>query len=422
MQHKFILKFLAGAVFAGLLAFLLYQIPPIRDRLSWRFELLAAYVGGVIYPADRAPTPQPTSLARASSAPASATPGAAETATAAQNTPATLLPSPTPAPPTPTPTPPPAQVKLEAPDYERQDINNCGPAALSTYLRYYGWEGDQFSISDLIKPVREDRNVNVEELVYYVRNQAGWLNIEYRVGGSLEQIRRFLAAGIPVMIEETFHMDEPFWPRDDLWAGHYLVITGYDDNRKVFTAQDTYYGANIAVEYAELDQNWKSFNRVLILVYRPDQQPVVESILGTDWDVDTNRQHALEQSQEETEADPKDALAWFNLGSNLVYFERYVEAAEAYDTARSLNLPQRMYRYQFGPFLAYFHSQRNPDLLALTEYALQRTPNSEEGLLWRGWALYRDGGTGQAAEQFRKALDARPGYEDALYALSFIGQ
>ncbi len=47
-------------------------------------------------------------------------------------------------------------------------------------------------------------------------------------------------------------------------------------------------------------------------------------------------------------------------------------------------LPQRMLRYQFGPFLAYFNALRTEDLLALTDYALDRTANSEEALLWRG--------------------------------------
>ena len=50
----------------------------------------------------------------------------------------------------------------------------------------------------------------------------------------------------------------------------------------------------------------------------------------------------------------------------------------SYDQARKLGLPQRMLRYQFGPFMAYFHTQRNDDLMTLTEYALKITPNSEE--------------------------------------------
>lgn len=109
------------------------------------------------------------------------------------------------------------------------------------------------------------------------------------------------------------------------------------------------------------------------------------------------------------------------MGSNLVYFERYDEANAAYDRAREIGLPQRMFRYQFGPFIANFQTNRIDDLLALTEYALQRTEMSEEAWLWHGWALYRKGDTTGAIEDWRKALSIRPGYEDALYALNFVG-
>ena len=89
--------------------------------------------------------------------------------------------------------------------------------------------------------------------------------------------------------------------------------------------------------------------------------------------------------------------------------------------ARELGLPQRMFRYQFGPFIANFQANRTDDLLALTDYALQRTEMSEETWLWHGWAFYRKGDTNGAVENWRKALSVHPGYEDALYALNFVG-
>jgi tetratricopeptide (TPR) repeat protein len=189
----------------------------------------------------------------------------------------------------------------------------------------------------------------------------------------------------------------------------------------VFIGQDSFHGADQRVPYAMLDEYWQIFNRVYLLVYLPGQQAALQSILGSNWDADANRQHALEVAQAETQADPDNAFAWFNLGSNLVYFERYWEAATAYDTARTLGLPQRMLRYQFGPFFAYFHAHLDAELLALTEYALQRTPNSEEGLLWHGWALYRMGETNKAIEEWQAALEANPTYLDAQYALDFVG-
>jgi tetratricopeptide (TPR) repeat protein len=398
-----------------LLAVVVYQLPPVRNRLSWRLDFALTYLRGIIDPVQAVPTALPQPQVRVTRQPATPTAELSLTTnlTVPTSPPVTLTP-------TPSPTPLPPAVALAAPAWEKQDINNCGPASLAMYLRFYGWEGDQFDIADELKPQREDRNVNVEELVYYVRNHAGWLNVEYRVGGDIKRLKQLLAAGLPVMIEESFHFDESYWPNDDLWAAHYNLITGYDDEAEVFTGQDSFYGADRKIPYEQLDADWQSFNRVYILVYPPDRQAQVEAILGTDWDPDANRQHALEIAQAETDDDPENAFAWFNLGSNLVYFERYDEAAQAYDTARNLGLPQRMLRYQFGPFLAYFHGGHLDDLIALTDYALQRTPNAEEALLWQGWALYRQGKSAQAIDAFRQALQENSTYADAQYALEFV--
>ena len=223
-------------------------------------------------------------------------------------------------------------------------------------------------------------------------------------------------------IEESFFFESQYWPNDDLWAAHYNLITGYDDATQTFTTQDSFIGPDQKVTYEKLNEYWHSFNHVYILVYPPDKEEAVKSILGPHWDVDYNRQHALELAQVETEDNPDDAYAWFNLGSNLVYFERYNEAAQAYDKARQAGLPQRMLRYQFGPFFAYFFSGRNDDLLTISEYALQRTPNSEEALLWRGWGRYRAGDYFQAIEDFQTALEENPFYQDARYALDYVAE
>jgi len=171
-----------------------------------------------------------------------------------------------------------------------------------------------------------------------------------------------------------------------------------------------------------VDKQWRIFNRVYMILYPQQQEEVVKAIIGPDWDVNENRKHALALAQADAEANPNDAFAWFNVGTNLVYFERYGEAARAYDTARTLGLPQRMLRYQFGPFIAYFHAGRTEDLLELADYALKRTPNSEEALLWKGWALYRKGNLREAKAYFQQALDSNPNYQDARYALDFISQ
>lgn len=399
----------------AIIALLFYQIPSVRARVDWRVEIARAYLRGVFNPAGELPAP----IANSDPATSTPTPSAVPSLTPV---PSQSTPTDTPtATPTLTPTPIPAAFALPVPGWEKQGPNNCGPATLAIYLRHYGWEGSEKDIAAVLKPLDADRNVNPEELVYYVRNYAGWLRIEFRVGGDVSLMKQLIAAGFPVQIEESFYDATSYWSGDDKWAAHYFLLTAYDDATQLFTGQDSFHGPNQTIPYEKLDKEWKLFNRVYLLVYRPEQEETLKSILGDNWDPDANRQHALDVAKAETEANPDDAFAWFNLGSNYVYFGNYGEAATAYDKAREIGLPQRMLRYQFGPFFAYFHSGQTDDLLALTEYALKITYNSEEALLWHGWALYRTGKEVEAIAYWRKALEANPGYTDAVYALNFVG-
>jgi len=148
----------AGLILLGLL---ISQIPAVQSRVSWRYERTVTYVRALLHPAGPVPTalPAPTKDLRAT-------------------TPIPPLTTPTPVAtslPTPTILPLPAQVALTSPEWEREDMNNCGPATLSMALHMYGWQGDQFDISKVIKPDRADRNVNPDELAYWVRNFACWL-------------------------------------------------------------------------------------------------------------------------------------------------------------------------------------------------------------------------------------------------------
>ena len=393
-----------------LLSIAIYQIPRVNAAIAWRAEKFSLYFKNTINP----PGPVPTALPVT---PKPMTPTLAYT-------PAPLgdqSPSVTP---TATFPPLPAQASITSPEYEKQTPNNCGPATLSMTLHMYGWEGNQTDIASFIKPVTGDRNVNPEELRYYVRTQAGWLNLEYRVGGSIDSLKRLIAANYPVMVESvtSLNPNDALGPTDDLWAAHYLLLTGYDDSTQTFTIQDSYHGADLKIAYSKLEKEWKPFNNLYIVIYFPQFEEEMKTLLASNWDPDLNRQNALDASQADSAKDPKDVFAWFNLGSNLVYFDRYEEAALAYDKARAIGLPLRMFRYQFGPFLAYFHSGRNEDLLVLTDYARGVTEMSEETWLWYGFGLYRNGDYAGARKAWQKAAKINPNfYEDqAQKALDLI--
>jgi hypothetical protein len=397
-------------LFVLLIATLLL-IPRTRSFIDWQWIKAKVYIQDKINPIEAPPTPNIV---------ASSTPPMLPTATLAPPTATPDLSTPTPLP-TATATPLPQNVLLDATYHEFQDMNNCGPASLSMYLHYYGWQGDQFDVFDFTKTERADRNVNIEEMDYFVRMNAGWLTTQFRVGGTIDLLKKFIANGIPVLTETSFSFDESYYSNDDRWAGHYQYLIGYDDSIQSFTIQDSYYGPDQVKTYQDFKDEWQSFNYVFMLIYLPTQADLVTEILGDYNTMEASRNIATNIALKEIEQDPEDIFAWFNLATNQTYFEEYATAADTYDHARSLGLPQRMFRYQFGPFLAYYHSGRTEDLLDLLDYALQVTPNSEEALLWKGWAEYRLGNNQAAVNAFLEAYKNNSKSTDVLYALDYMG-
>jgi tetratricopeptide (TPR) repeat protein len=388
--------FLLGAV--------VYQLPSVKSRVDWRYEVWSTYIKNVMDPVGQMPTPVP-STPFATFTPMSPT--------------ATLVDTPTPSS---TPVPLPAQAILTSPPYEVQGINNCGPATLSMTLHMYGWQGNQTDIANVIKPLPQDRNVNPDELRYFVLNEAGWLRAEVRVAGDIHLLKELLAANYPVIIEEasTLLPEDANGPHDDLWDAHYLLVTGYDDASGMITAQDPLRGPDKKIAYDTLMSDWKPFNYLYMVIYQAQDEAQVQSILGPDWDEGQNRQKALQIAQAATTADPSDKFAWFNLGATLTYFERYQEAAGAFDKAFTIGLPQRMTRYQFWPFVAYFNADRIDYLLQITEntYQVINGNYSEEALLWHGYGLLRKGDNAGALADWNKALKVHPDYCDAERAIN----
>ncbi len=395
---------IAGATGMLIIGAALTQVPAVKSRLEWRYIVWSTYLHNVFAPVGPIPTPVP-STPFATFTPEPPTPTTEVTLT-----------------PTPTLPPLPAQVSLPSPTYERQGINNCGPATLTMALRMYGWTGNQDDITKVIKPVPQDRNVNPDELRYFVLNYAGWLRAEYRVAGSLDTLKRLLAANYGVVIEEASKLppEDSNGPRDDLWDAHYILLTGYDDGSATFTYQDPLRGPDRQVAYDQLMTDWKPFNYLYMVIYLPQEEAELKGILGANWDPDRNRTNALQVDQALVDASNNDPFAWFDLGATLTYFERYQEAAEAFDKAFTIGLPQRMTRYQFWPFVAYYNANRIDYLIQLTESTYKPINGyySEEALLWHGYGLLRQGNPTGALADWNKALKVHPNYCDAETAVN----
>lgn len=305
--------------------------------------------------------------------------------------------------------------------HQQQTWNNCGPANITMALSYYGWQNDQAYAMRFLRPGgREDKNVSPSELVDFVNTRTA-VRALTRMGGTLDLLKRFIANEIPVIVETGF------MPEGYDWLGHYRTLVAYDDARGVFWIYDSFLGTGangegVAETYTQLDRNWQEFNRQFIIVYEPQREELVRSILGEYADRQRAAEIALETALAEAEANRTNPYAWFNVGSSLVALADYERAANAYALALREGLPWRIIFYQFGIYEAYYHTGRHQELLSLVDSSLANGGNYvEETYYWQGMAFKALGRTADARTAFNRSIQRNPSYQaprDALATLN----
>jgi hypothetical protein len=436
------------ALVVGLLA-----LPPLVRALPGEYRVRLAQVPGVDALLEIGVTPLPTALpapSRPAERPqisiptvqattlASPTPALSEAEVAvptkaleselnkmATAVPPTAIPLPTM---TPTAVPLPRQARIDGLSIIPQGFNNCGPANLSINLDFYGDATTQNEAAALLKPNREDRNVSPWQIVDYVNEQTN-LRAFVGSGGDLELIKRFVAAGFPVVVEKGY---EPS-PKDG-WLGHYLTIFAYDDEKQEFLSMDTnlgpWDGSGRVDTYETIDYYWQQFNYTFWLVFPPEKEQQVFELLEPEMlDTAVMWQKAAELAQSEIDADPDNAFAWFNLGTSLTRLGEmtgeaafYENGAAAFDQARTIGIPPRIVWYQFRPYIAYMKVGRYEDMLALADTTLstQGGRNVEETYLYKGHALAFTGDGPGAVEAYEQALSLNSFFYPAQWALDAI--
>lgn len=283
-------------------------------------------------------------------------------------------------------------------------------------LNYWGWQGDQTDIAKVLKPVQDDRNVGPEEMADFVKTYTD-LDVIIRLAGTLDDLHRLLSAGFPTIVEIGY--EDP----KRGWLGHYLLLVGYDDSRRVLFAQDSLNGPNYTYDYDLLPTYWRVFNYLYLIVYPPDRTSAVIEALGPDMDETFNRARAVELARQETEtlSGQTLAFAWFNLGTSLVALGDYSAAAAAYDQARYLGLPWRMLWYQTGPYQAYYFTQRYQDVIDLATQTITHGTYVEESWYWRGMAKHALGDQEGAIRDWKAALKYHPDWAPPLERLREVG-
>jgi len=419
-----LVSFLITFVAIVLVAILLYNVPFINDRLAWRVEALRAEIQYALKPPEEI-------IFQPNSSNTPGTPDQAITPTTTQRprpTQAETLDTPTPSPTiTPSPTPLPTQAYLSGFKHQYQTWNNCGPANLAMALSYWGWEGDQRDTAAFTKPNPRDKNVMPYEMEDFIIEQTD-LSSVVRVGGDLETLKAFIAAGFPVIVEKSFE-----GPRFDGWMGHYEVVNGYDDSTQLFTVQDSYDGPDLNISYQDMLSQWQAFNYTYIVVYPSERGQQVLSILGAHQDPTFNFQQAAQIAEREANSlsGREKYFALYNLGSNLARLHDYTAAATAFDAAFANypsipeNLrPWRMLWYQTGPYFAYYYSGRYQDVidLATTTLDAMSEPILEESYYWRAMAEVALGDVESAIKDLRASLQHHPGFVPSIELLRQLGE
>jgi len=301
-------------------------------------------------------------------------------------------------------------MQLSGITHQWQTWNNCGPATITMNMSYFGRPETQVEAAQFLKPNKDDKNVNPHELAAYARTVG--LKATVRQGGSIEQLKQFLSNGVPVLAETWLVHDG-----DGL--GHYRLLTGYNDAAGQFTTFDSLNGANFTVNYKQFDTDWRVFNRLYLVIYSTEQAKIVHSIIGEELN-DTVMYHRLAtEAQAEIEANPGDAIAYFNQGDALTRLGRYQDAAASFDQARTLGLHWRRLWYQFTPFEAYYAIGRYQDVLDLTTATIAGTGGLEEAYYYQGLALHATGQSG-SKEAFEAAMAYNPNFISAKEALNTV--
>jgi len=310
-----------------------------------------------------------------------------------------------------------------------QNMNDCSGATLTMGLSYFGYPaaafGDQEPARRYLKPDAGDQNVSPWQIVDYVNLQAGQ---EYNVralarrGGDPDLLRALIASDFPVIIEKGFmHYDDVYDP----WMGHYLLMVGYDDAAQIFYTYDSFLGhGNLQgrqESYSYIQEMWRQFNHTFIVLYPPERESEVQSILGRLWDERAGWERAKERAQLEAASDPADGWAWFNLGEAATALGEYDVATIAFRQALdNPNMPPRLLWYQHGAFEAFYQAGQYDTVINLAQNLRLITKLIEEFDYYEGLALAAKGETDAAQRFLNGVLRFNPNFYPAQEALIAI--
>jgi hypothetical protein len=237
----------------------------------------------------------------------------------------------------PAPVPKAAPAAMAFPEMKHvwQSLNNCGPAAVVMALSTLGVDVSQeharvplrgTNIASGMGPQRVD----------------GWVNAEFglrsvwRNNGTNDLMRRLVANGFAPMV--TQWMQDPWVSR----VAHWRTIRGYNDTLGTFYVNDSMLGRMIPLGYQWFQENWQPFSYRYMVIYRPEDQALLKTIIGDDWDNAKMRKNFYDRAKADAAAQNTMA-AWITYGQASYEYGKFEESVAAFQKGIAMGSVQGIF-------------------------------------------------------------------------------
>ncbi len=143
--------------------------------------------------------------------------------------------------------------------YVQQMRNYCGPASLTSVLRYWGQDIDQVAIGKAVYD-KALQATNGADMILFARDKGF---AAYSWNSTIDDLKIKLMAGIPVIVLQDSSLSDR--------SGHFRVATGYDDDKKIVYVNDPYEPETKSISYDDFTTMWRRWGNWALLVCTKDR-------------------------------------------------------------------------------------------------------------------------------------------------------
>ncbi len=297
-----------------------------------------------------------------------------------------------------------------------QSFNNCGPAALSMTLSYFGINVSQQVLGQELRPYQnsigdnDDKSVTLTELA---EKSKEYNFIPYhRPNGDIEKIKLFISYDIPVITRT--------WLKENEDVGHYRVIKGYDDLNKTIIQDDSLQGKNLIYSYSGFNAIWKKFNYEYLVLVPSDKKQIAEAILKEEANAKNSWRKAAENARSELKQNTDDVYATFNLSVALYNIGDYRNSVLEFEKVKD-RLSFRTLWYQIEPIQAYYELGQFDKVFQITDQILNNHNRAfSELYIIRGDIYLKQNNKEAARSEYEKAVFYNKNLQEAIDKLNSI--